>query len=167
MITSVNRFLTIFLLIFALSGCGFHLRGQNVLTPRFHNVAITSATPYDDFESTLRGSLTRLGVNVTRTCPAPTTIHILVAALINDVPTIGGSNQSRIYVYYYSVTFEVLDEQHHQIIPPQTVTASRTIIINAGSALESTGQLGISIHDMQVEASHMIINMLNAPVMFN
>lgn len=158
--------ITALFFILSSTGCGFHLRGQNVLPPRLHYLALVSGTPYGDFETTLRNSLTRIGINVTRCNQAPVTLHILGAGPYCDVPTIGGSNQARIYVYYYAVTFEVFDEQHCQIIPPQTVTATRSIIVNAGTALESTGQLSISIHDMQVETSHMIINMLNAPAMF-
>jgi LPS-assembly lipoprotein len=158
--------ITAIFFILSSAGCGFHLRGQHVLPPQLHYLQLLSGSPYGDFETTLRNSLTLIGVNVTRCNPAPVTLHIMSVALYNDVPTIGGSNQARIYVYYYAVTFEVYDDQHRQMIPPQTVTATRTIIVNAGTALESTGQLSISIHDMQVETSHMIINMLNAPAMF-
>lgn len=150
------------LLILCTAGCGFHLRGQNVLPPQFHWIKIASCTPYGDFETTLRNSLQRIGIDVTRTEPAPVTLHIIQVTLYSDVPTIGGSNQARAYVYYYRVTFEVFDPQHNMLVRPQCVTTSKTMIVNAGTALEATGQFSIMLHEMQVETSHMIINVLHA-----
>jgi LPS-assembly lipoprotein len=152
-------------LILMVSACGFRLRGQNVLPPCLHCIKIDSQSPYGDFESTLRRILITLGVNVTRTGQAPVTLHIMSTVLFNDAPTIGGSNQARVYVYYYQVKFELVDANHHILIPPQCITTSKTLIINAGRALESTNQLDILQREMQIEAVHMIINMLNSPLM--
>lgn len=148
-------------LVILISGCGFHLRGQNLLPPQLHCIKIDSIMPYGDFESTLRRSLVQLGVDVTRTGSAPVTLRIISTALYNDVPTIGGSNQARVYVFYYKVHFEVFSDQG-VIIPPQCVTSSETLIVNAGKALESTNQLEVLKLEMQKEAAHMIINMLHA-----
>lgn len=153
-------------LLLILGGCGFHLRGQNVLPPQLHCLRLQSCTPYADFETTLRNYLVTIGVNVTRTQCAPVILHVLGAGLGGDVPTIGGSNQARVYVYYYTVTFEVHDDQNHQLLPIQTVTATRTIIVNAGTTLESTGQITVVTHELQLEACQMIVNMLNAPAMY-
>lgn len=152
----------VILIAFILTSCGFHLRGQHVLPPRLHLIKLQSGSPYGEFESKLRNTLSKLGVNVIRTGCAPVTLHIINIALFQDVPTIGGSNQARVYVYYYRVTFELL-EGNHVLIPPQSVTTSKSLIINPGTALESTGQRAIMMHEMQTETAHMIINFLNAP----
>lgn len=146
-----------------LSACGFHLRGQQVLAPHLHCLKLESATPYGDFESILRRTLTRLGVQVTRTNEAPIILHIINASLYQDVPTIGGSNQARVYVYYYQVNFEILDSCRHPLLAAKSVTASETLIVNAGTALESTNQLEVIKLQMYEEASHMMLNILNSP----
>lgn len=158
--------LLFFLTVLILSGCGFHLRGQNIIPPKLHILKLQSGQVYGDFESTLRNILTQLGVNVVRSGCAPATLHIINISLFQDVPTIGGSNQARVYVYYYRVNFEVFDDAHHLLVPHQCVTTSKSLIINAGTALESTNQRAIMIHDMEVETAHMIINFLNAPNLF-
>jgi LPS-assembly lipoprotein len=150
-------------LLLILAACGFHLRGQNVLPANLHYVQIDSVTPYGDFESILRRRLTLLGVSVTRTCPAPITLHIINTNLFQDVPTIGGSNQARVHVFYYQVNFEILNACHKPIIPPRQVLTSGAVIINAGTALESTNQIDILRQELQLEAAHMIINILNSP----
>ncbi|MBA2653827.1 MAG: hypothetical protein H0U71_02025 [Gammaproteobacteria bacterium] len=148
-----------------MSGCGFHLRNQHALSPNLHCIQIDSPMPYADFESTLRRTLIRLGVNITRN-PAPIVLHIISTAFYQDVPTIGGSNQARVYVYYYQVTFEVLNESHCVLIPQKCVLTSKSLIVNAGTALEATNQLAILQQEMQMEAAHMIINILNSPSLF-
>jgi LPS-assembly lipoprotein len=148
-------------LLLVLNACGFHPRNQHVLPPSLRCLKIDSNTPYGDFESTLRRSLMKIGVEVKRCGQAPISVHIISTLTYQDVPTIGGSNQARVYVYYYQVTFELLDASHHVLLPPQTVKTSETLIINAGTALESTTQLDVLKLEMQKEAAHMIINILN------
>lgn len=145
-----------------LCSCGFKLRGQHLLPCRFHRIKISSATPYGDFESTMRRTLIEIGANVTRMGTAPVTLQIISAVLINDVPTIGGSNQSRVYIYYYQVVFQVVDSCNNVLLSPRTVTATEKLIVNAGTALESTNQLEVMRQELQFEAAHMIINNLNA-----
>lgn len=150
------------LLILSTTACGFHLRCQNVLSPAFRCLAIDSKTPYGEFESILRQTLALLGVRAICKGQAPYTLHIIQTALLNDVPTIGGSNQDRVYVYYYQVTFELLKGNCEVVIPRQCLTTSKSLIINAGRALESTNQLDILLREMRREIAHMIVNKLNA-----
>ncbi len=159
--------LSLILLCLLFSACGFHLRGQNVLPSNLHVIKIESQTPYGDFESTLRRKLMALGVNVIRMSQAPVTLRIISTALFNDVPTFGGSNQARVYVYYYQVKFELINANCQTLIPPQCLTTSKTLIINAGRALESTNQIDILQHEMQIDLAQMIINMLNSPSMMS
>lgn len=153
----------IVLLLLNLTACGFKLRGQNVLPPSMHFIGIQSATPYGDFESAFKRSLVELGASVARTDSAPVTIHILNKLFFHDVPTIGGSNQARVYNYYYQVTFELRTFQNQVILPVQTVSTSQMLVVNAGTALEANNQLEIIEHEMQLEIIHMIINILNSP----
>jgi LPS-assembly lipoprotein len=155
------KLLFFLILLLILNACGFHPRNQNVLPPHLHCLKIDSNTPYGDFESTLRRSLVKIGVSVRRCGQAPVSVHIIDTLTYQDVPTIGGSNQTRVYVYYYQVTFELLDASGHILLSPRTVKTSETLIINAGTALESTAQLEVLKLQMQKEAAHMIINILN------
>lgn len=158
----MNKALFVFITLL-ISGCGFHLRSQNALPAELHSIRLTSCTPYGDFESNLRHALTQLGVSVSRNGNAPIAINIINASLYQDVPTIGGSNQARVYVYYYRVTFDIRDACQKIIIPAKSVVANGTLIVNAGTAIESTNQLDILLHEMQRESAHMIINILNSP----
>jgi LPS-assembly lipoprotein len=166
LVKKFTRFLLVFVCPLFMSGCGFHLRGQNILPPNLHCIKIESATPYGDLESTIRLKLTRLGANITRTGQAPYILHILSKSLYCDVPTIGGSNQARVYVYYYQVTFNLLDENHNVLLPNKCVRTSQTLIVNAGTTLGATNQLIILQHEMQAEVAHMILNILISPQVF-
>ena len=159
--TIVYKCLSYVIILFTISACGFHLRGQNVVPPGLNCLKLDSIKPYGDFESTLWRSLVRLGINVTRTGQAPVTLHIINTVLYQDVPTIGGSNQAHVYVYYYQVIFEVINANHDVLIPATTVKTSETLFVNAGTVLESTDQLEILKQQMQKEAAHMILNILN------
>jgi outer membrane lipopolysaccharide assembly protein LptE/RlpB len=145
-----------------LTGCYFHPRAQHNLCSKFGHIYLESPTPYADFETILRQSLQLVGVQVTRTpgC-APITLHIINTLLVSDYPTIGGSNQSRVYHYYYSVTFEVRQDQC-VLIPTHSISTGNVLIVNAGEALESTHQIDILLEEMQKETAHMIINELNS-----
>lgn len=158
--TPLRRCLIIVATLCLLSGCGFHLRGQHVFPPILHCLQLESATPFGDFESTLRRILLRLGINIQRERQAPVILHIINTRLFSDVPTIGGSNQARVYVFYYQVNFEVLDARRNVILPAKCVRASETLIVNAGTALEATRQLEILEQHMYEKATHMMINIL-------
>ncbi len=148
------------LLVILLSACGFHLRNQHVLPASIHCIKITGA-PYD-VESALRRTLEQMNVRVIRRSGgnAPYVIHIYHSALYQDVPTIGGSNQARVFVYYFEVTFGVFDGSGHALVAPQKAKTSESLIINAGTALESTAQLELLRMQLHEEIAHMIVNSL-------
>jgi outer membrane lipopolysaccharide assembly protein LptE/RlpB len=160
------KWLVAVFILFLVSACGFHLRGQN-LPPHIRSIKLESGTPYAEFESTLRRHFIRRGINVTRTGWAPIILHIINTKLTQDVPTIGGSNQARVYVYYYQVYFEILDANHAILVSSRCITTSETLIVNAGTALESTNQLEILKQEMQLDASRIIWNVLASPRLYS
>lgn len=155
------------LLTLPLSGCGYHIRKQNVLPPPLYTMYLVSPSIYGEFESTLRNSLQLLGVKIyNHPVPGMIHLHILDYGITYATPTIGGSNQARVLNLYFQVIFELLDGQNQILLPPQTVKTSSSLVINPGEALESTNQLTIQKYEMQKEVCRMMINILNSPRLF-
>lgn len=152
----------------AVQGCGYHIRKQNILPTPLYTLYLESPNTYGDFESTLRYSLQLLGVKVyNHPVCGVLNFHLIDAALTYATPTIGGSNQARVYNLYYHATFELRDSQNNILLPAQTVKTSTSLVINPGETLESTNQLLVTKYEMQRETCRMIINILNSPRLFH
>lgn len=133
---------TIFVLLgmtLLLSACGFHLRGRMPLPIQLQNLTIRSDSPYSEFSKQLKNTLRDLGVTIKDNAARSVyTLQIISAVNSEIVGSISSSTNTRIYTLYFTVNYQLLDQQGKIILPAQTVSSYRTLTVNANQVLGSS-----------------------------
>lgn len=142
-----------------LCGCSWHL-AQDRLSPKIDHVYLQSMHPYARFESELRHQLQYHDVLLAdNSSEAVLNLRILTTHLDHSTPTIGTSNQARIYTFTFDMTFDVLDKDR-KLIPTQTVVARRHLILPRGQLLNNNNQLRILERELHRDAIKQLFDRL-------
>lgn len=123
--------LCIVALLVLLSGCGFHLRGENNLTLRYQQLQVTTPHPYSHFTRALKTMLQRNNVEISN--QAPHHLKITQVHFYHDTPTIGTSAIARVYRFTLDVDYELTHHGH--------VSASRFTTLNPGTLISTNNQI--------------------------
>jgi LPS-assembly lipoprotein len=156
-------FIGLALLILSVTACAFKLR-QTQLPRALQALYLQTDVVYGPFESMLRQSLLSSGVTLVATpAQAPVTLHIFKPIETNTNTTVGASNQTRVYIITYSVSFELKDATGKVLLGGQTVTTSRTLRLSANQLLETNNHLPLLQQDMRREIIYQMFYRLRAP----
>ena len=151
------------LLLLTLTGCGFHLRGRVPLPPQFQHIYIQSETPYDPFIIELKDSLEDMNVVVVdNPIRAKLTLHVIKQTTTNSLGNISASTNTRQYTIYYSVEFALLDEKQQPIIPANTLSTNRSLIVNSNAILGSSSEEQTLIKEMRKTIIQLMVAKLGA-----
>lgn len=145
------------------SGCQFHLRHY---PPRrnIHNIYVSSTDQYSPLANRFRRELSNADFHITQnTEQAQATVHIENTKLTHTAPTIGTSNQSRVYHFTYTAYFSVSDAKNRVIIKNQAITTRAHLTLSPGQLLSTNNQLDIVTHQMERDLSLQFIYWLNSP----
>jgi len=157
------KYFLISLWCMCLASCGFHLRNQNILPANLRVLYLSSPKPYGEFTSQLRDTLETFNVVIVdHPQQARVTLHIIQSWLSHTTPSIGISNQARIYTFTHHVIFDLRNAKGKVISPAQTVTSSNTLTLNANQLLDTTDQARILANELQRENITKIINRLSS-----
>jgi LPS-assembly lipoprotein len=131
-------FIAVVFLGLILTACGFHLRNAEHFPPALRVLYLESENPYSLLHSQLAGNLRALNVRlVSSPSQAPITLLILKSELVHSNPSILSTNMAVPYTFTQITVVELL--HHGQIIAgPQTLSASRTIVLNSNQILNSS-----------------------------
>ena len=155
--------LALLLTTFALTSCGFHLRGPVTLAPPLHKLYIHTSTPYSPLTKNLTQALRASGVTVTATSKeAITTLDIISETTNEQLLSVGGTQQTRQYNLILTVTFQVLDAAGRTVLPAQSVTEQRTITIQASQILGGSNETNILYQQMRLAIVNDIMIRLSA-----
>ncbi len=131
----------IFLSVLTLASCGFHLRGEVPLAEPLQNLYIKSREPYSQFNLLLKQSLSLSGVHFTATeSEASAVLVILNEVQGEQLLGVGSTQQTRQYNLTLTVTFEITDPQGSIIVPPQSLSETRIIAIQANQILGGSNE---------------------------
>lgn len=143
-----------------LTGCGFHLRGQDYCHLPMHQIHIESQHPYAPLESQLRIAFARASVDVNENKCAPFSLIIHNVSLQHDTPSIGTSSQTRVFTFNYDVHFSLLNQHHHPLLSNQHLHVTHHISVPSGQLLGNNNQMAIlrryMIHDAIVQLFHRL-----------
>jgi len=155
----MRRYL-ILILAGLLTGCGFHLRGEEYCHLPIQQIHIASPSPYGPLESQLRIAFARASVSVNENECSPYTLVIKGVSLHHNTPSIGTSSQTRVYTFYYDVDFDLLGARHHPLLMSQHIRVTHHIAVPAGQLLSTNNQVSIleryMIHDAIVQLFHRL-----------
>jgi LPS-assembly lipoprotein len=145
--------------IVTLSGCGFHLKQQNALSPQLHALAISPSKPWDSFQALLRRHLETAGASFERH-EAHSTIKLSDVALTESVIAFGPDGQVYRARLDYTVHFSVEDSKSKILLPDQTVLIRRDYRINPNSKLSSDAEKEVITQEMRRDAVDQVIQRL-------
>lgn len=162
----MKKYIIVALFIF-ISGCTFHLR-HYPLSHNTHNIYVSSTDQYSPLANRFRRELSNADYFIT---PDPehtqAIVHIESTNLTQSTPTIGTSNQSRVYHFTYTAYFSLKDPQDRYIIKNQPIVTRAHLTLSPGQLLSTNNQLVIVTHEMERELSLQFIYWLNSPQVAN
>ena len=131
-------YLLAMLMVSALGGCGFHLRGTDALPAEMSVTYIQSdslfSTLVDDFADALRTH----GVQVTEDrFEATAVLRIIENDKSRDVLSVNTSGKVLEYQLRQTVRFSVMTADNQPVVEPQTVTLTRAYLYRSTDVLGS------------------------------
>lgn len=145
-------------------GCGFHLRGQNILPAPFHVLYVETEEPYGQFESDLKATLRSSGIIlVASRNQAPITLFLSKPGIVQNSTTPAPSSQSRVFNITYAVTISLLDPRGRVLLKPQRLSSTRNLILSPNQLLETNNQLHLLEQEMQRDVINQLYNRLRSP----
>ncbi len=155
------KIIAVFLLLLALSACGFHPRQPLPLSKPLQNLYVQSRTPYDDLTRNLKKYLQMSGVHLAASPQqASAILNITQERMSQDLISINSSQQTRQYNLRLAVTFEILDPKGTVLIPPQTLTELRPLTLQSNQILAGSNQASQLYHDMRHALTFNLMNRL-------
>ena len=126
------KYLAIILSCLALSACGFQPRSAKELPPQLHELCVVTPKPNSNFSHKLRQMLGSLQLKIDSSCTsAPYKLEIYKTSLTRDNPSITTADQAQTFNYTYSLDFDLNNNQGQTMISRRTLSASRSVILNA------------------------------------
>ena len=161
--SSIKAF-TLILITCLIAGCGFHLRGQNFISPKIRAVYLQANDPYSSFTNTLKETLRSLGIKlVDSPDEAPITLKIYHTGFAaQGGATIGSSTTARVITFNYTVLFALLDPKGNRLLPPQGITSSGKLNLNPNQLITTNNEVDQLKSNLQRDAISQMVNILGS-----
>jgi len=140
----LRRFLIVALTTL-LIGCGFHLRGFNVMPRWLSNVAITIQNAHRDLGPILKEQLEAYKIRVNPNHSQADYLLIVESdAIQQQITNVGASTTARQYLLIYVAQFKLIKTKGAEIIPSTFVSVTRQLTVN------NDRNLGSNFEEMQI-----------------
>lgn len=144
-----------------LVSCGYQLRGYTRIPVELQVLYIQTDQPYSAFTQTLEPTLQRAGFQLVESPQqADVTLQILEESRRNQIGAISASTQTRQYLLYSTVRYQIKDSSGNVLIEPRSVTVSRSFIVDANQILGSTSAEITLEQEMREELAQRVITEL-------
>ena len=122
----------------AVSGCGFHLRGSDVLPAEMSVTYIQSGNPFNTLVDEFAEALRARGVLVTENLSEATAVlRIMDDDKGREVLSVNTSGKVLEYELYQTVRFSVSTAENLPVVEPQTVSMRRAYLYKSTDVLGS------------------------------
>ncbi|MCK4869590.1 MAG: hypothetical protein KAS93_00595 [Gammaproteobacteria bacterium] len=145
-----------------IAGCGFHLRGKDILPPQLKTIQLQSNRPYGDIELALQRSLTSEGATVVRSNSAPYIIRIKNSNFTHNNQNMVSQSQATVYSFTYKTTFDLVNKKGKKIMAVQTVSTSRSVIMSPNEVLAASGEVDIVKNELKRDLVFQIMNRIGS-----
>lgn len=141
-----------------LTSCGFRPQGEKPLAPALHRLYLQAPDPYGQLVRSLEPYLKMSHVRLVPRDEATASLIIIQDDTAQELLSVSGTQQTRQYKLIVNVTFEILDASGVIVLPPQTLSESRTITIQSNQVLGSTNEANLFYQQMRRTLAYSIIN---------
>ena len=159
-----KKYYILFLLVFFIAGCGFHLRGNFKLPPNLQHLYITSDSPYGPVTVQLKQILGHSGAQV-EDQPGPEIITLSVKNQRYNQTTFSQSASAKTtqYTLYFSLDYELQNNKGIALYGPKTVSVQGNYTVNQDAVLTTSTQEDTLRSELQRQAVYQLIEQLNSP----
>jgi LPS-assembly lipoprotein len=150
-------------LLFSLSACGFHLRGDVKLATQLNQVFFQGADVYDPLVREWTRSLTTAGSTVVEDRQGATAIiHIQKNSGDRRVLSVGSDGKVREYELYQALDFSVRDAGGRELLGVQTLMLTRTYLFDSNDVLGKASEEESLRRDMRRDLVRLAMLRLEA-----
>lgn len=151
------------LLLIFLSGCGFHLRGQEAIPVSLKSLYISANQPYDQFNQLVKSQLQGYGVKFENQAKnARYILHIANQQTTQQLVAISENSQVRTYIIIAQATFTITTPSQKEIVPAITLSSSSTYTTNDNQLLGDTQILNQEKKELYRDIIFRFLTHLNA-----
>lgn len=120
----------------ALFGCGFHLRGDIVLSPDLTRVRVTSSDPGGPLKGNIENALKRSGAVIEENPGAGVAeVKMTNVAVTTTVGSVGTNARVNEFIMVYHVDLEITDGAGKVVLPKQAVEQNRRFTFDQTQAV--------------------------------
>lgn len=150
-------------LLFALSACGFHLRGEVKLAPQLGSIHIENGNPYDPLVRDLTRALTAAGASVVEDPQKATAIlQILNNSGSRRVLSVRSTGKVQEYELYQTFVFRVRDAAGTELLAAQQLELTREYLFDVNDVLSTTNEEESLRRDMRRDLVRLAMLRLEA-----
>ena len=147
--------------LFLLAGCGFHLRGEMVLSPILSAPYVNSANA--EFKEDLTKVLNRSGIRVVNDLEIASAIIDLVSVKFDrQVLSINSRGQATGYILTYQVLCRYVDRTGRVLASPTSLKLSRTLEYQSTQVLQKKQEEDALRARMREDLVQQILRRLNS-----
>jgi LPS-assembly lipoprotein len=158
----------LFLLIFFIAGCGFHLRGNVNLPSSLQQLYIDSANPYGPVTLQLKQILGHSGVSIEdQSGPQITTLVLRNERFNQTTFSQSASSKTNQYTLYFSVDYELHNNKGETLYGPKTINTQGNYTVNEDAVLTTSTQEDTLRTELQRQAVYQLIEQLNSKAVAN
>ena len=156
------RWLLCLCLIAGISGCGFHLRGGEMLSPKLHTLRLTGDNKSDMYRL-VASRLKRAGIKLVDSAeingePVPE-LSLGAISITNQVASVDSRSQAVEYIMQFNTQYVVTVPDHE----PQkfTATFNRSFLNKSSEALASSREQEQLTKEMQEQTAELVLIQLS------
>jgi LPS-assembly lipoprotein len=155
--------ISLIILLFLLSSCGFHLRGHGLKEAGFPfaSLYLKSAAP-TPFIADLQNSLELYKIRLTGSAAeAELTLDIVSEASGKQILALSGAGQVLEYQLTYRVSLRAYDRQMNEWLPADEIALQRSLIYDDAQVLAKEQEEGLIYRDMRADAVQQVMRRLS------
>jgi len=146
-----------------LSACQFHLQSETNLAPALHSIYLQSQDPYGHLARNLKEYMKMSDVTFTDSPNDAKTMLVIVSdTTAQRLLSVNGTLQTRQYNLIATVTFEITDSKGLIIVPPQSLSETRSMTVQSNEILGSSNEANLFFQQMRRSLAYAIVNRISS-----
>ncbi len=152
------------LLVFALAGCGFQLRGQVEVPPELERIHITGLSQDNELFRLLKNYLSSGGVEIVASPAEAARLRLGQFQQLRDILVVGTDGRVREYRLISGITMSLQGRDGEQLIENQDIRVFRDFLYDPDDVLGKAEEERILREEMTRELAQQVIARLTALV---
>lgn len=151
------------MLLFALTACGFHLRGDVQLAPQLQRIYVQGGNPYDPLVRELIRALNSAGATVVDDPQNATAVlQVLTNTGGRRVLSVRTTGKVQEYELYQTFSFRVRDAAGSELLPAQPLELTREYLFDANDVLSKSTEEEALRREMRRDLARLAMLRLEA-----